>query len=155
MTGAEPDYWAFLVERMDNPVIFVIVVAVGLWLFLSKRLAELQGSFAWVGTLARWWTARQRRHIEVDLETWRATHKADREREAAELEDLRLDVAYLRRELNDMRRREVQRDRQARAHTAWDNEWVPRAQAAGLDIPEPPPLYLDLAPLYVPEEEGT
>lgn len=148
----DPDLWAILGQRLDNPIVFVFVVAVGFWLFLSKRLAELQGTFAWIGALARWWTSRQRRHVEVDMETWRATHKAERERETAKIERLEADVSWLTGELNDMRKREQARDRQARAHTAWDNEWVPRAQAAGLQIPDPPPLYLDLAPLYVPDE---
>lgn len=150
----EPDLWAILGQRLDNPVVFALAVAAGFWLFLSRRLAELQGTFAWVGALARWWNTRQRRHVEVDLETWRVTHRAEQERADAKVSRLEADVAWLTRELDDMRRRDQARDRQAREHSAWDNAWVDRARAAGLQIPDPPPLYLDLAPLYVPEEQS-
>ncbi|TFV83171.1 hypothetical protein [Blastococcus sp. CT_GayMR16] len=149
---SDADLWPLIAERMDNPIVFGLVVAMAFYLFLSKRLAELKGGFAWVGALARWWTRRQERRIERDQALWRARYGAELERDAAELEQLRDDVEWLRRELSDMRRREQLRDNQARKHTTWDNEWVPKAQRAGLDIPEPPPLYLDLAPLFVPEE---
>jgi hypothetical protein len=143
---------AELGKHLDNPIVFVLVLAVVAYLFISKRLAELSGPLKALGGMARWWNGRQVARVQRQRELWKATHDSDREREDAELEQLRHDVAYLTRELTDMKRRERLRDQQARKHTAWDNEWVPRAQALGLDIPEPPPLYLDLAPLHIPEE---
>jgi hypothetical protein len=143
---------AKLGEHLDNPIVFTLVLIVVAYSVLSKRLAELSGPFKALGGLARWWSGRQVVKVQRQRELWKATHDSEREREDAELEQLRLDVAYLGRELTDMKRRERLRDAQARKHTAWDNEWVPRAQALGLDIPEPPPLYLDLAPLHIPEE---
>jgi hypothetical protein len=149
---SEPDLWAALGAHMDNPIVLGLVLVAGIFLFVSKRLAEIRGTFAWIGSLARWWNGRQKRRVLADAELWKVTRSTSEERDAIELTQLRLDVDYLRRELDDMRRREQLRDRQARAHTAWDNVWVPKAQAAGIAIPEPPPLYLDLAPLYIPEE---
>lgn len=141
--------WAKLSEHLDNPLVFMLVLAGVAYLFISKRLAELSGP---LGAAARWWNGRQIARVQRQRELWKAQHDSDREKENAELEELRADVTWLRRELGDMKARERLRDQQARKHTAWDNEWVPRAQALGLDIPEPPPLYLDLAPLHVPEE---
>lgn len=140
---------AKLGEHMDNPLVFMLVLAVVTYLFVSKRLAQISGP---IGALARWWNGRQVARVQRQRELWKAQHDRDREQDSAELQELRDDVRWLRRELGDMKARERLRDQQARAHTAWDNEWVPRAQALGLDIPEPPPLYLDLAPLYIPEE---
>ena len=140
---------AELAKHLDNPIVFMLVLAVVAYLFVSKRLAELSGP---LGAAARWWNGRQIARVQRQRELWKAQHDSDREREDAEMAQLRHDVAYLTRELTDMKRRERLRDAQARKHTAWDNEWVPRAQALGLDIPEPPPLYLDLAPLHIPEE---
>lgn len=148
---AEPELWSVIGSNMDNPIVFALVLAAGVYLFVSKRLAEITGMFAWVGGAARWWNGRQKRKVLAEAELWKVTHAADRERDAAELEQLREDVNWLRRELGDMRRREQLRDQQARKHTAWDNEWVPRAQAAGIPITDPPPLYLDLAPLHIPD----
>lgn len=147
----ETSLWEIVAARADNPLVFALIIAAAVYLFVSKRLAEIKGTFAWVGALARWWTARQQRRVQADADLWRVTHKVERERENAELEQLRADVEWLRGELTDMRRREAARDGQARLHTAWDNEWAPRARDAGIAIPEPPPLYLDLAPLYIPE----
>lgn len=139
-------------EHLDNPIVFTIVLILVAYSVLSKRLAELSGPFKALGGLARWWNGRQIARVQRQRELWKAQHDSDWEREDAEMAQLRHDVNYLTRELADMRRREQLRDQQARAHTAWDNAWVPRAQALGLDIPEPPPLYLDLAPLHIPEE---
>jgi hypothetical protein len=144
--------WAALGERMDNPVVLGFVLLVLACTFLSKRLAELKGALSWIGGAARWWIGRQERRVERDQALWRARHDADVERDTAELEQLRADVQWLRRELHVMRLREQLRDRQARKHTAWDNQWVPQAQVAGLPITDPPPLYPDLIPHYIPEE---
>lgn len=143
---------AKLSNHLDNPIVFVLVLAVVAYLFVSKRLAELSGPLKALGGLARWWNGRQIARVQRQRELWKAQHEADREKENVEMTNLRSDVDYLTRELQDMRRREQLRDAQARKHTAWDNEWVPRAQALGLNIPDPPPLYLDLAPLHIPEE---
>lgn len=148
----EPNVWAAISSHMDNPIVFGIVLALGVYLFVSKRLAEIRGTFAWVGALARWWNDRQKRRVERDRDLWRAQHSADREREDAELEELREDVRWLRRELGDMKQRERLRDTQARKHTAWDNEVVQKLQAARIPVDDPPPLYLDLAPQHIPEE---
>ncbi len=138
-----------LSEHLDNPLVFMLVLAVVAYLFVSKRLAELSGP---LGAAARWWNGRQGARVQRQRELWKTQHDADREKENAEMATLRHDVDYLTRELSDMRARERLRDQQARKHTAWDNEWVPKAQALGLNIPDPPPLYLDLAPLHIPEE---
>jgi len=140
---------AELTKHLSNPIVFVLVLAAVAYLFVSKRLAQISGP---IGALARWWNGRQVARVQRDRELFKAQHDADLEHRDAEVQQLREDVAYLRRELIDMRKREQLRDQQARAHTAWDNEWVPKAQAAGIPIPEPPPLYLDLAPLHLPEE---
>lgn len=147
--------WAAIGSRMDNPIVFAVVLALGVWLFVSKRLAELKGTFAWIGGLARWWSERQRRKVLAEAELWKVTHAADRERDAAELDQLRVDVNWLRRELGDMRRREQLRDGQARRHTQWDNDVVRKLQAADIPVGDPPPLYLDLAPLHIPDEEAS
>lgn len=139
-------------ENLDNPIVFTIVLLLIGYSVLSKRLAELSGPFKALGGAARWWNGRQIKKIQRQREQWKAQHEADREQENAELAQLHADVKWLRRELGDMRQREQLRDAQARKHSAWDNEWVPKAQARGIDIPEPPPLYLDLAPLHIPEE---
>jgi len=149
---SDPDLWEAIGSHMDNPVVFCLVLAGGVYAFVSKRLAQIKGTFAWVGGLARWWNSRQERKVIAEAALWRTAHKVDRERDAVELDQLRTDVNWLRRELDDMRRREQLRDAQARRHTQWDNGVVQKLQAANIPVDEPPPLYLDLAPLHTSEE---
>jgi hypothetical protein len=111
-------------KHLDNPIVFTVVLIVVAYSVLSKRLAELSGPFKALGGLARWWSGRQVVKVQRQRELWKATHDSEREREDAELSQLRHDVDYLTRELVDMRRREQLRDQQARKHTAWDNDVV-------------------------------
>jgi hypothetical protein len=145
--------WAKLGEHLDNPIVFMLVLASIAYLFVSKRLAELSGPLKALGGLSRWWNDRQVKKIQRQRELWKATHDSEREREDAEMAQMRADLAYLNRELTDMKRRERLRDAQARAHTDWDNEVVRKLQGAGIPVGDPPPpLYLDLAPLHIPED---
>lgn len=152
MNPVEQGVWSQLAKHLDNPIVLVVVLAAVVYLFVSKRLAEISGP---IGALARWWNGRQVAKVQRQRELWRAQHDSDREREDAELADLRADVRYLRRELDDMKARERLRDQQARKHTAWDNAVVAKLQAARIPVDDPPPLYLDLAPMHISAEEGT
>lgn len=138
-----------LLSKIENPFVLGGVIMLLIVLTFSKKVAEVTGP---LGALARLWNTRQVRRVERERALRKAQHERDREEDSAELGQLRTDVEWLRRELGDMRRREQLRDQQARAHSDWDNEWVPKARAAGIPVSDPPTLYLDLAPLHVPEE---
>lgn len=149
MTSPEQDLWTRLGGQMDNPIIFALVLAAVVYLFVSKRLAEISGP---IGALARWWNGRQIARVQRQRGLWKAQHEADDERHDARMGQMQAELDWVTRELTDMRRREQLRDGQARRHTAWDNDVVAKLQAAHIPVADPPPLYLDLAPLHIPEE---
>lgn len=144
----DPRVWDAVVPYLSNPIVLVIVCLAAAYMTVSKRLAQIAGP---IGALARWWNSRRLEKVKRDRSLWFEQHARDREQDAAELDQLREDVGYLRREVIDMRRREQVRDRQAREHTQWDNEVVRKLLAAGIQVNDPPPLYPDLAPLHVPD----
>lgn len=139
---------AALGKHLDNPIILGVVLVGIVYLAVSKRLAQISGP---IGAVARWWNNRQVEKVKRERTLWSEQHARDREQDTAELDQLREDVEYLRREVVDMRRREAVRDRQAREHTVWDNDVVRQLQAAGITVNDPPPLYPDLAPVHIPD----
>lgn len=141
--------WAAVRPYLDSPVVLVPVLIVAAYMAASKRLAQISGP---IGAVARWWNSRQVEKVKRERALWSEQHARDLEENSAELAQLRTDVDWLRHELGDMRRRDQLRDRQAREHTAWDNVVVRQLQAAGLTVDDPPPLYLDLSPLHIPDE---
>lgn len=100
----EPNLWAAVAARADNPIVFGLILAAAVYLFVSKRLAEIKGTFAWVGGAARWWNDRQKRRVERDRELFLAQHAADTERSDVRVTDLTTQVAYLENELRDARK---------------------------------------------------
>lgn len=55
--------------------------------------------------------------------------------------DVAPQLRELRQRLDQVERREKRRDQLILAHYQWDSTWVPRARAAGIKIPSPPPLW--------------
>lgn len=80
----------------------------------------------------------------------RAEHEAHRRECAEQIEEITAEVQWLRYDRADQIRRDRARAMFEADIVNWIDEWLPRARALGLDVPDPPRAP-DLPPLIDPE----
>lgn len=139
--GVTPDLlWGFL----PKPVAVALAVVLAITYVITEVTGKLNGPLSKL-------LARRTEKREQQVPGWR-----ERDRRVEELtQTLELvngQVAYLTervhaqgRELNICHRTLDAQYRAIRTHIGWDNTWVPRARRAGIDIPDPPDLYVYLS----------
>lgn len=93
-------FWATVLNSTDNPFVFAAIIALGGYMTLSKKLAEVKGP---IGALSRWWNTREERRIERARKVWRAQYNADEEQKDARIADMKEQIEYLKRVLRDVR----------------------------------------------------
>lgn len=76
--------------------------------------------------------------LSAEIDRVRTDWEEDRERFRAEIDNLRAEMRWLRRERADQIRRDLIRTHFDRAMVAWVNEWLPRARRLGMEVPDPP-----------------
>lgn len=162
--GVSPDLlWGFL----PKPVAVALAVVLAITYVITEVTGKLNGPLSKLlarraekrAEQATGWRERDRRVEELEralatLREGRDTRVTELEQALAyrdnryklvmeEVESLRAEVRMVHR-LSDHQRRAI------RAHTDWDNTWVPQARRAGMDIPDPPDLYV-----YLDDEQET
>lgn len=143
-TGGEPSLWLGLIPK---PLAVVLAVILALAYVISEVTGKLNGPLSKLlerrkakqETQTVGWRERDRRveELEQTVEILKGQIELLRDQASGHQDELRMV-----HRLSDHQRRAI------RMHTDWDNEWVPRARLLGLDIPDPPDLYVYL------EEEG-
>lgn len=133
--GVTPDLlWGFL----PKPVAVALAIALALTYVATEITGKLKGPI-------NWWIGHRSKKAEQRAVGWRT--RDDKVADlAGENEWLKGRVASLGEEVRIVHTMLDAYLRVVRAHTDWDNDWVPLARAAGIDVPDPPSLYLDLEP---------
>ena len=141
-------------------------------------VAIIMGGTAFAGTvIAGWYTYRGARSNaeatrELDaqklsvatwtaqVEAWRADVVAlrqqraeDRREHEEQIAELKAEIDWLRGDRTDQIRRDRARGVWEQAMVDWVSEWLPRARALGLVVPNPPEAPA-LHPLFAPENPG-
>lgn len=138
MTGQTPDLlWGFL----PKPVAVVLAVILAITYVISEVTGKLNGP------LGKWLDIRRAKRVK-QVVGWR-----ERDRRVEELEQtlalvddqvqrLTTRVGAQNTEMEILHRTADAQSRAIRRHIAWDNEWVSKARAHDIDIPDPPELYV-------------
>lgn len=135
--------WGFL----PKPIAVVLAVI----LAIAYVISEVAGKFN--GPLSKLLARRDARRQERSAGWQERDRRVEELEQAREYQDERYalvmdEVKALREELRWLHKLSDHQRRAIRAHTDWDNEWVPKARRAGMDIPDPPDLYV-----YLNDEE--
>lgn len=143
--GISPDLlWGFL----PKPVAVALAVVLAITYVITEVTGKLNGPLSKL--LARRAEKRQEQAVG-----WRERdRRVDELKQAMEYQKGRYalvmeEVKALRAELRMVHKLSDHQRRAIRAHTDWDNTWVPQARRAGMDIPDPPDLYV-----YLNDEES-
>lgn len=131
--------WGFL----PKPVAVALAIVMAVAYVVSEVTGKLNGPLSRLlerrkdrqDRQAVGWRERDRRVDELEKALQIQERTLERLEEQIRGQDDELRMVH---RLSDHQRRAI------RAHTDWDNEWVPRARILGLDIPDPPDLYVYL-----------
>ncbi len=78
------------------------------------------------------------RTLSAELDRVRSDAAEDRQRHRQEMDQVRAELRWLRGDRADQIRRDQLRAEFDRRLMAWIHEWLPRARALGLVVPDPP-----------------
>lgn len=141
----------------SNPLLYGVLVVIGYAVWLAEKVTGANGVFTRIKTA---WDNREINRLVREKKVREARLALEQLEESAVIRQLRTQVADLsaemewnRRERLDLAAREHHRAEFDRAIAQWINQWVPRARAAGLDIPDPP-QFIELPPVVLPRWPG-